>query len=781
MQKVRVPVNSFQFGEVSPSVLMRTDTPIYQSSAQRIENMIVRAEGGVKRRFGLKALDHVEIEYDSSKRMQMKLFHFIFDDDERYIIGISDLTVTAWRVTDTGVTFLQTITQDVDTNALPFDVDYLHEYTHSQYGDVLFICHPLFVPRMITRTSLTTFTVDTFSFDQSVDGGHIFQPYAKFAASDVTLTPSAASHAAAATITITTSSDYFDTTGTQTGSDYLSSLHVGTVLTIGDSEFQIASVQSATQATGSIITTYYDGTATVYEIRTRLSILNPLRTREGVNEIEVTHLGHGLNVGASITVSSASATGGIIASNINGARTIKEVIDENTYVIEGAATATDSEDGGGLVYVASAAATLDWSEQSFSAKRGYPAAVTFHENRLVFGGTLAQPDTMWSSKLGQYFNFDAGTGADNDAITITAATGEVNEIRYLKSARDLQIFTASSELYTPTFLNQAITPTNAQVRQQTPYGITFVEPQSIDGATIFVQTGGKVIREYLYTDAEEAYTSTAVSTIASHLLDDPKDSAVVHGAFGEAESYAIFVMDDGDAILFGSNRAEKRAGWTRLTSGSDTYGIHSCVAIDDRMFCLAWEHCTNTSDVAKDWLVLTEFTQDYLLDFSTYGEDTAGYMHPTVTQLFRDTELLDVIGYTSEGAEPVYIGQLPIESYDTGGSVYATRVDVSAYTATYTHFEIGKSFDVLLTGNPVDVNTGVGFVTGHKRSINAAILDLIEARSVAVNGTAYNPSAAYSGKKEIFIFGYNRDPQVVITQPQPLPLQINGYVAELIV
>ena len=45
MRKYRVPVNSFQFGEVSPSTLSRIDTPIYASSAQRLENVVVRAEG----------------------------------------------------------------------------------------------------------------------------------------------------------------------------------------------------------------------------------------------------------------------------------------------------------------------------------------------------------------------------------------------------------------------------------------------------------------------------------------------------------------------------------------------------------------------------------------------------------------------------------------------------------------------------------------------------------------------------------------------------------------
>ena len=38
----------------------------------------------------------------------------------------------------------------------------------------------------------------------------------------------------------------------------------------------------------------------------------------------------------------------------------------------------------------------------------------------------------------------------------------------------------------------------------------------------------------------------------------------------------------------------------------------------------------------------------------------------------------------------------------------------------------------------------------------------------------------FTGKKEFRLLGYSRDPQITITQDAPLPLQINGLVAELV-
>ena len=45
------------------------------------------------------------------------------------------------------------------------------------------------------------------------------------------------------------------------------------------------------------------------------------------------------------------------------------------------------------------------------------------------------------SQLGEFFNYDVGEADDTDAIILVAATGDVNEIRYMRSNRDLQIFT----------------------------------------------------------------------------------------------------------------------------------------------------------------------------------------------------------------------------------------------------------------------------------------------------------------------------------------------------
>ena len=729
MQKVRIPQNSFQYGEISDNTVMRTDSPIYAASAQSLENMIVLPEGAVKKRHGTK---YIYRNYGTNKKLH--LAPFIFDDNEEYLIGIGEGKIFCWRLlTDGTLSLVSTITADTSSNALPFDEDYLQQYNTAQYGDVMFICHPLFAPRMLTRTSLTSFELSVFSFDTDYSGENIRQPYSVFHPTNVTLT-SVASSGGLTNISVTTSADYFKTDGS----------HVGVTLRHNGCELLITSVTNATDARVTIIK----------DLKRRLSILNPLRTSDGSNKVEVTHLNHGFSQGAAINVSDAVAVGGLNASHINGPRSITEVIDDNTYKILASSTANASEDGGGFVSIKSGTATFNWDEQSFSAVRGYPAAVTFHENRLCFGGTIAEPDTIWMSSLGKFFNFDLGDADDTDAINLVAATGDVNEIRYMRSNRDLQVFTLSDELYVPTFLNQSITPTNAQIRKQTPYGAEFVTPTSIDGATLFVERGGRAIREYIYSDAEDAYISTAVSTVATHLINDPVDIAVVHSGFNTQESYAAFVMSDGNIALFSSNRAEKRAAWTNVTTDGNFLATAS---IGARLFVYG----VNSDGT----YVLSEFVDNIGLDNYIYKSYGSGLL--SLYGLYV-SGIVDVIGY--DGTNKVYLGEFTVSSGD---------IDVTAHSS-YTHFYVGKKFTSKVITNPIDTVASNGPATGDIRGIGTVVVNLKESNSLKVNNRIVSNIAGFTGNKEVRLLGYSRNPQVTIEQDDPMPLQINGLISELI-
>lgn len=746
MQKVRVPLTNFQFGEVSPSLYSRTDSPVYNQSAQRIKNFFLRSEGGVIKRSGLRKIYEFNTTINTGKKQQTRLLPFVFSDDERYIVSLEHQKIRVFQISPTtgNVSLVSTITSDINAATLKFDDDYLHEYTFAQAGDVMFICHPTFIPQQLVRTGLTTFQVESFQFDQNSDASKIYQPYYRFHTAGVTLDPSASSGSG---VTLTTSSAYWDTSSP--------SKHIGTTVRYRGAEIEITAVSSSTVATGDILD----------ELTVTL-LPNSVRTNTNSTVIEITLVNHGFSAGDAITISDAGTVGGLSVNNINGSQTVSTVISDDKFTVNIGHAANDSELGGGTPKITTHSPTTVWDEQSYSALRGFPSAVTFHENRLAFAGTLAQPDSVWMSKSAQYYNFDVGEAKDNDSIQLTASIGEVQQIRHIVSNRDLQIFSASAEFYVPAFQNQPVTPTNAQMRRQTPFGSGFERPQSIDGSTLFIQKGGQIVREYIYSDSEAAYVANPISTISSHLIKTPIEMNTLYGALSRSESYVFVLNDDGTLAVFNSNRAEQRAGWVEFV----TNGIfHSTITIDDRVFaCVEYDLGDGTNKI-----VLCEFDSDYNTDLSSTYSGSAGVFN--VSADFHDGAVVSVIDGNN------FVGDFTV----AGGNV-----DVSGVIANLTEAEIGFKFDVELTTNPIDASVGSGPLTGIPRGIGSVFMDLNSALACTVNGTSMivrsvrddlsQQQSPFTGKKEFRLLGYSRDPQVTITQNAPLSLQVNGLVAELI-
>lgn len=752
MARVRVPISNFQYGEISPSLVSRTDTPLYNNSAKKIENFFLRNEGGLLKRFGTRRIYEFDTTVDSSATQQLRLVPFIFSDDERYIVSLESAKIRVFQIDPTtgDVSLVQTLTQDVDSNAIPFTNAKLPELTYAQFGDVMFIAHQTFMVRKLVRTSLTTFELQLMTFNESADGYRINQPYYSFQDVGVTLDPSASTGTG---ITLTTSVDYFDTTGSQSGGNYPDSKHIGVVLRYHDNEIEIKSVQSATQATGDITD----------ELLVHLD-RDAIETTDGSADIHITFANHGLSTSDSITISAAGAVGGISANNINGTRSVTEVIDENEFVVTAGATANESTIGGGSPKIVTHAPTTEWGEQSYSALRGYPGAVTFHENRLWLAGTLAQPDGIWASKSADYFNFDVGAAEDDDALDITASIGEINTIRHLVSNRDLQIFTSTSEMYIPSFTEKPITPTNAQVRRQTSYGANFVRPSSFDGATIYVQKTGSVVREYIYSDAEAAYVSTGISVLSPHLISSPVQMSILRGAINRPESYAFVLNDDGTLAVFTSNRAEQRAGWTQWTTSGK---FQSVCTVDDRVFCIG----TYDTGAGTDKHILMEFESTLNMDFSDTFTGSAGVFD--VSSHFANGAVVKVVDGTN------YLGEFTVAS---------GNVDVSA-VQEITSAEIGFDFNVEAETLPLDASVSNGPLTGEPRSVNRVVVDLLDTLSLSVNDKKLvirtvtddfsQDRTAVTGKREFRFLGYSKDPTVKITQTAPMSLQVNGIVAEV--
>ena len=220
------------------------------------------------------------------------------------------------------------------------------------------------------------------------------------------------------------------------------------------------------------------------------------------------------------------------------------------------------------------AATKRWSESAWSAKRGYPRAVTFYDDRLWFAGTTYRPQTLWASVVGDYQNFEYGT-LDDDAVQYTINTQDLNTITWMSPGKVLAVGTTNGEFtVSGNQISEPVTPTSVRITPQTPYGCAGdVRPLRIASSTLFIQREGRTLREYTYNFDTDSYVAPNLNRLADHITA----AGLVDIAYQQAPDQIVWLPDtDGQLLGFTYERAEDVVGWHRHDIGG---AVESVVAL----------------------------------------------------------------------------------------------------------------------------------------------------------------------------------------------------------
>ena len=156
-----------------------------------------------------------------------------------------------------------------------------------------------------------------------------------------------------------------------------------------------------------------------------------------------------------------------------------------------------------------------------AATAHYPAAVSFHMERLYFGGGLYTPQTIQGSRPGDFPAFpptDADDLVTDDmAVSFTLATDELNAIAWIKSTDSLYIGTIGPEFKLTTDASTVITPAVFQFSRITNYGSSPIEPQFVGNSIIFSQNSLRTLRELTYQYTEDKFVANDISLLGEHL------------------------------------------------------------------------------------------------------------------------------------------------------------------------------------------------------------------------------------------------------------------------
>jgi hypothetical protein len=471
--------------------------------------------------------------------------------------------------------------EDIYSIESPYDGNDLFELQYVQSADQMFIVHNDYTPRVLSRTSDTTWTLAEIEFE---NGPFLDEN------TDESITLTADGTAESSDVNLVATDDIFD------------SNHVGAL-------WQISHILDSNSIKGQFglsgeATVYYDydnpeagwveteysGTLKVFEgqridFSTHANWAGTMILQNSYDDgstwkdiVPFTYEYDGnvlynhqeLEGDALYRVYMKTYEGGFPRFNL--------VTRGFTYhgIIE-ISSVTDANNAVGTVVkeLGSTDATYRWAEGAWSPYRGYPGCVAFYQERMVFAATNTHPQTIWFSVTDDWDDFEE-TDAATTSFSIDITSDQVNVIRWLSPQKDLIVGTSGAEWKIgPSKSALAFSPTNSEAVRQSTYGSALMQPVAIDNKIIYLQRNRRKVRQIGYSLNQDAWISPDITILSEHITE----SGIKDWAF-QKEPYPILwcVRNDGKLAALTMEDNQEVIGWHYHTTDGD---FESVAAIPD--------------------------------------------------------------------------------------------------------------------------------------------------------------------------------------------------------
>jgi len=219
----------------------------------------------------------------------------------------------------------------------------------------------------------------------------------------------------------------------------------------------------------------------------------------------------------------------------------------------------------------STSATDAWAEGAWSDYRGHPRTCVKENSRLMCGGNATDPKRFWESGLDDFENFEWGTDADSPFYF--NALGTRNPLQWLLEIRGEILAGSTGEISAITAgVDVALNAENPiKAKKANQYGSARLPAVNVNDVAIFVQSGGRKVREYVYSFEKDGYTSADLTRLAHHITQ----GGIVDLAFSEnPETYLYFVRADGELLRLTYERSEGVVGWSRRKTRRSAFSAY---------------------------------------------------------------------------------------------------------------------------------------------------------------------------------------------------------------
>ena len=739
MPKVTLSKSNFTAGELTPRLFGRTDLGRYDNGAQTIQNFLVQPHGGLSRRPGTKFVREVKTSAN-----EVRLIPFQFNVEQAYILEFGNNYFRIYK--DGGIVVSSGSPVEVAT---PYSTSDLAGLKFAQSADIMFLVHPNHAPRKITRTDHTAWTITEVDLQRG--------PMGDTNLTTTTLTANGRTGA----VTVTASANLFASTDV----GRLIKLHHGfakitiftnaTTVTAAVQELQDGRTELAPEYTASTIS-FHEGDPDS----------TGLEHNDRIEDSDGNFVVQGFKTGMRITSSSTS-------SNNKSGMLIVDVTDTVITLAPGVDLAAEAA-GSNKTLTGDLIADENFQLGAFSSTTGFPRAVAFYEQRLVFAGTSSQPQTLFFSQGGDFENFERGTDAD-DGLIYTIGSNEVNVIRYLASGKNLLVGTSGGEFVVrASGFDEPLKPDNTQIKQQTTYGSADIQPMQVGNARLFLQRAKRKLRELVFSNESDSFVAPDMTILAEHITEGGiKEFAYQQ----EPDSVAWTVRNDGVLACMTYRREEQVVAWHRHIIGGTSAVVENVATIPGDL------------DEDQVWLVVrrtingaTKRYVEVMTGFD-FGSDVTDAFFVDSGLTYSGSAATTISGLDDLEGQTVSIladGAAHPDKVVSSGAVTLDR------SATKAH--IGLAFTSKVETLRVDQGSATGSAQGKTKRISEVTvrlfrsvgmkvgtstseLDIVPFRSSAnAMGSAVS---LFTGDKTVeFRGGFDEDATIVIQQDQPLPMTI---------
>jgi len=222
----------------------------------------------------------------------------------------------------------------------------------------------------------------------------------------------------------------------------------------------------------------------------------------------------------------------------------------------------------------SVTASTIWAEGAWSAVRGYPSSVVFHERRLWFAGTTYEPQKIWGSRVFSYADFALDTQAASDGLNLPLASNESNEIKWLLSGKSLFAGTFGGAFVINSKSTDPITPANANAS---------------------VQRFKKKLREMFYNLQTDTYKAVDATILSPQVLGD----GVIDIDISQNPDPLIYqVLTAGTLAILTRETDQEVTAWSRRSTAG-TYTSIAVIPSQTALYDEAWTIVTRWINGSK--------------------------------------------------------------------------------------------------------------------------------------------------------------------------------------